>query len=98
MVNPDGGARLFQVRGTNELNTKATEVLARASSLSTNDVFLLKTDHICYLWYGKVCAVLWNNKLRKPRMNSLLDVILCLHFHTNPRVRLMSVSPGLQRG
>ncbi|XP_074478507.1 villin-1 isoform X3 [Sebastes fasciatus] len=56
VVNPDGGARLFQVRGTNELNTKATEVLARASSLSTNDVFLLKTDHICYLWYGKGCS------------------------------------------
>ncbi|XP_049912534.1 villin-1 isoform X2 [Epinephelus moara] len=56
VVNPDGGARLFQVRGTNELNTKATEVLARASSLNTNDVFLLKTDHMCYLWYGKGCS------------------------------------------
>ncbi|TDG97328.1 hypothetical protein EPR50_G00224870 [Perca flavescens] len=56
VVAPDGGARLFQVRGTNELNTKATEVLARASSLNTNDVFLLKTDHIIYLWYGKGCS------------------------------------------
>lgn len=56
MINPDSGARLFHVRGTNELNTKATEVLARASSLNTNDVFLLKTDRMCYLWYGKVCT------------------------------------------
>ncbi|XP_071341213.1 villin-1 isoform X2 [Trachinotus anak] len=56
VVNPDPGARLFQVRGTNELNSKATEVLARASSLNTNDVFLLKTDQICYLWYGKGCS------------------------------------------
>uniref|UniRef100_A0A8C4HGY9 Villin-like n=1 Tax=Dicentrarchus labrax TaxID=13489 RepID=A0A8C4HGY9_DICLA len=56
VVNPDGGARLFQVRGTNELNTKATELQARASSLNTNDVFLLKTDQICYLWYGKGCS------------------------------------------
>ncbi|XP_068603826.1 villin-1 [Brachionichthys hirsutus] len=55
VVNPDGGDRLFQVRGTSELNTKATEVLARASSLNTNDVFLLKTDRTCYLWYGKGC-------------------------------------------
>lgn len=54
VVNPEGGARLFQVKGTNDLNTKATEVLARASSLNTNDVFLLRTDHMCYLWYGKV--------------------------------------------
>uniref|UniRef100_A0A3B5A530 Villin like n=1 Tax=Stegastes partitus TaxID=144197 RepID=A0A3B5A530_9TELE len=55
VVNPDPGARLFQVRGTSELNTKATEVPARASSLNTNDVFLLKTDTKCYLWYGKGC-------------------------------------------
>ncbi|XP_055364192.1 villin-1, partial [Betta splendens] len=55
VTNPDNGARLFQVRGTNELNTKATEVLARASSLNSNDVFLLKTDQTCYLWYGKGC-------------------------------------------
>lgn len=58
-VNPDKGARLFQVRGNDELSTKATEVQARASSLNTNDVFLLKTDHVSYLWYGKVCASLW---------------------------------------
>uniref|UniRef100_A0A668A9K1 Villin like n=1 Tax=Myripristis murdjan TaxID=586833 RepID=A0A668A9K1_9TELE len=56
VVNPERGARLFQVRGTDELNTKATEVPARASSLNTNDVFLLKTDHMCYLWYGKGCS------------------------------------------
>ncbi|XP_071754784.2 advillin isoform X1 [Centroberyx gerrardi] len=56
VVNPEPGARLFQVRGTHELNTKATEVPARASSLNTNDVFLLKTDRLCYLWYGKGCS------------------------------------------
>uniref|UniRef100_A0A669CX69 Villin like n=1 Tax=Oreochromis niloticus TaxID=8128 RepID=A0A669CX69_ORENI len=55
VVNPAKDARLFQVRGTNELNTKATEVVARAASLSSNDVFLLKTDNISYLWYGKGC-------------------------------------------
>lgn len=54
VVNPDPGARLFQVRGEHEWNTKATEVPTRASSLNTNDVFLLKTDKVCYLWYGKV--------------------------------------------
>uniref|UniRef100_A0A3P8TSY3 Villin like n=1 Tax=Amphiprion percula TaxID=161767 RepID=A0A3P8TSY3_AMPPE len=50
VVNPNPAARLFQVRGTSEMNTKATEVPSRASSLNTNDVFLLKTDHKCYLW------------------------------------------------
>ncbi|XP_067433885.1 villin-1 isoform X2 [Thunnus thynnus] len=56
VVNPESDARLFQVRGTSELNTKAIEVIARASSLNTNDVFVLKTDNIGYLWYGKGCS------------------------------------------
>lgn len=46
--------RLFQVHGTNEYNTKAFEVPVRASSLNSNDVFVLKTPSCCYLWYGKV--------------------------------------------
>nr|XP_029506459.1 villin-1-like [Oncorhynchus nerka] len=56
VTNPGPGARLFQVRGTHEMNTRATEVPARSSSLNTNDVFLLKTDHMIYLWYGKGCS------------------------------------------
>ncbi|RVE58809.1 hypothetical protein OJAV_G00197440 [Oryzias javanicus] len=56
VVNPESSTRLFQIRGTNEMNTKATEVPARASSLNSNDVFLLKTDRVCYLWYGKGCS------------------------------------------
>lgn len=54
VVNPEQDARLFQVRGTDEMNTKATEVPPRSSSLNSNDVFLLKTIRVCYLWYGKV--------------------------------------------
>lgn len=75
VVNPDGGARLFQVRGTNELNTKATEVIARASSLNTNDVFLLKTDNMCYLWYGKVRAARASHELNKN-----VTLLVCLVF------------------
>lgn len=51
---PEPVIRLFQVRGTDETNTKATEVPARASSLNSNDVFLLTTSQVCYLWCGKV--------------------------------------------
>ncbi|XP_078259380.1 villin-1-like [Rhinoraja longicauda] len=47
---------LFQVRGKNEYNTKAFEVPARSLSLNSNDVFLLKAPHQCYLWYGKGCS------------------------------------------
>lgn len=57
---PEPAIRLFQVRGTNEMNTKATEVPARASSLNSNDVFLLATNQVCYLWCGKV-RLLWAN-------------------------------------
>lgn len=55
-VQPEPPIRLFQVRGTDEYNTKATEVPARAASLNSNDVFVLKTDSVCYLWCGKGCS------------------------------------------
>ncbi|NXU18049.1 VILI protein, partial [Pardalotus punctatus] len=53
---PTPSTRLFQVHGTNEYNTKAFEVPVRASSLNSNDVFVLKTPSCCYLWYGKGCS------------------------------------------
>ncbi|MBN3299062.1 VILI protein, partial [Amia calva] len=56
VASPTPGPRLFQIRGSNEFNTKAIEVAARASSLNTNDVFVLKTDLMCYLWFGKGCS------------------------------------------
>ncbi|XP_068092060.1 villin-1-like [Hyperolius riggenbachi] len=55
-TEPEPPIRLFQVRGTDEFNTKATEVPARAASLNSNDVFVLKTDAMCYLWCGKGCS------------------------------------------
>ncbi|XP_076823836.1 villin-1-like [Clavelina lepadiformis] len=45
--------RLFQVRGTNEFNTKAIEVKPVASSLNSNDVFLFKAPRETYMWCGK---------------------------------------------
>uniref|UniRef100_A0A8C3I2K8 Villin like n=2 Tax=Chrysemys picta bellii TaxID=8478 RepID=A0A8C3I2K8_CHRPI len=53
---PEPVVRLFQVRGTDEINTKTIEVPARASSLNSNDVFLLTTNQVCYLWCGKGCS------------------------------------------
>ncbi|NWI71086.1 VILI protein, partial [Todus mexicanus] len=53
---PSSSTRLFHVHGTNEYNTKAIEVPVRASSLNSNDVFVLKTPSCCYLWYGKGCS------------------------------------------
>ncbi|XP_072254499.1 advillin [Pyxicephalus adspersus] len=51
--NPEPPVRLFQIHGTEPSNTKAVEVSAYASSLNSNDVFLLKTQNEHYLWYGK---------------------------------------------
>uniref|UniRef100_A0A665TRH8 Advillin n=1 Tax=Echeneis naucrates TaxID=173247 RepID=A0A665TRH8_ECHNA len=45
--------RLFQVHGSNPSNTKAIEVPALATSLNSNDVFILKSQSGIYLWYGK---------------------------------------------
>ncbi|XP_067385934.1 advillin [Emydura macquarii macquarii] len=50
---PEPPVRLFQIHGTDRSNTKAVEVPAFASSLNSNDVFLLRTQAEHYLWYGK---------------------------------------------
>uniref|UniRef100_A0A2K5QP30 Villin-1 n=1 Tax=Cebus imitator TaxID=2715852 RepID=A0A2K5QP30_CEBIM len=55
-VESGPSTRLFQVQGTRDNNTKAFEVPARASSLNSNDVFVLKTQSCCYLWCGKGCS------------------------------------------
>ncbi|XP_054827114.1 villin-1 isoform X1 [Eublepharis macularius] len=55
-TDPVPSTRLFQVHGTNEYNTKAFEVPPRATSLNSNDVFILKSQTCCYLWYGKGCS------------------------------------------
>ncbi|XP_069087021.1 advillin [Pleurodeles waltl] len=52
-TEPEPPLRLFQIHGTHHLNTKAVEVPAFASSLNSNDVFLLKTPADYFLWYGK---------------------------------------------
>ncbi|CAG5982213.1 unnamed protein product [Menidia menidia] len=46
-------AILFQVRGSDTSNTKTIEVPALATSLNSNDVFLLKSQSGIYLWCGK---------------------------------------------
>lgn len=52
--DPEPPMRLFQVHGSDTSNTKAIEVPALASSLNSNDVFLLKSQSGVYLWCGKV--------------------------------------------
>ncbi|KJE93069.1 villin [Capsaspora owczarzaki ATCC 30864] len=47
------GTRLFQVRGTNEFNTRAVQVAERAASLNSNDTFVLETPKKVYIWFGK---------------------------------------------
>ncbi|XP_055967595.1 villin-1 [Sorex fumeus] len=55
-TQPEPATRLFQIRGSNANNTKAIEVPAQATSLNSNDVFVLKTQACCYLWCGKGCS------------------------------------------
>ncbi|CAJ1051747.1 advillin [Xyrichtys novacula] len=51
--DPEPPIRLFQVHGSDPSNTKAIEVSALASSLNSNDVFLLRSQTGVYLWCGK---------------------------------------------
>lgn len=48
-----GDVRLYHVRGTTQLNTKATQVEEKASSLNSNDCFVLLTPKVTYAWLGK---------------------------------------------
>uniref|UniRef100_A0A8C9WV65 Advillin n=1 Tax=Sander lucioperca TaxID=283035 RepID=A0A8C9WV65_SANLU len=50
---PEPPIRLFQIHGSDPSNTKAIEVPALATSLNSNDVFLLKSQSGMYLWCGK---------------------------------------------
>jgi len=50
------GTRLFQVRGTNDYNTRAIQVPEKASSLNSGDVFALECPANFYLWMGKGCT------------------------------------------
>ncbi|KAK5872261.1 hypothetical protein PBY51_012977 [Eleginops maclovinus] len=52
-ADPEPPIRLFQVHGSDPSNTKAMEVPALASSLNSNDVFLLKSQSGIHLWCGK---------------------------------------------
>lgn len=49
---PESNTRLFQVRGTKSLNTKAVQVQPRAGSLNSNDVFIADTEKKVFLWIG----------------------------------------------
>lgn len=49
----DSPIRLFQVKGSDHHNTKAIEVKVAASSLNSNDVFLLKSPKNLWMWCGK---------------------------------------------
>ncbi|XP_057560679.1 villin-like protein isoform X2 [Hippopotamus amphibius kiboko] len=53
---PASATRLFHTQGTDSYNTRTLEVPARASALNSNDVFLLVTAGLCYLWFGKACS------------------------------------------
>uniref|UniRef100_A0A1B6F7X6 HP domain-containing protein n=1 Tax=Cuerna arida TaxID=1464854 RepID=A0A1B6F7X6_9HEMI len=44
---------LIQVRGNQSHNTRATQVVLKASSLNSNDVFVLRNVSTCYVWCGK---------------------------------------------
>jgi len=47
------GVSLFHVRGTNSLNTRAVQVIEKASSLNSGDVFVLLTPDTMFVWEGK---------------------------------------------
>ena len=47
---------LLQVKGSSHLNCKAIHETLSASSLNTNDCFVLVSGGMSYVWFGKVCV------------------------------------------
>lgn len=64
------GTRLFQVRGTNDYNTRAEQVPETSSSLNSNDVFILETPSVTYLWIGKE-----SNEEEKVMGKNIIEVV-----------------------
>lgn len=50
----EDGTRLFRIRGTEPEDVRAEQMPEVASSLDSDDVFLLETPSSNYLWFGKV--------------------------------------------
>lgn len=48
------GTRLFQVRGLSDIDTRACQRPEVAASLNSDDVFVLETPSLTYLWKGSV--------------------------------------------
>lgn len=48
------GVRLFRVRGTTADDVRADQMATSASSLASDDVFILETPEMSYIWEGHV--------------------------------------------
>jgi len=46
---------LFHIKGTNSLNTRATQVDMKTDSLNSGDSFVLRNLNTLYVWYGRLC-------------------------------------------
>ncbi len=53
-IKPSGN-RLFKIRGTTEDNVHAEQLSAVATSLASDDTFILDTTNTTYVWNGVVC-------------------------------------------
>jgi hypothetical protein len=51
-----GPVALYQIRGTNPLNTRAIQVVERAASLNSGDVFICTSPNKVFMWSGKGCT------------------------------------------
>ncbi|KAK4871750.1 hypothetical protein RN001_015874 [Aquatica leii] len=49
----DGETRLYRVRGTNEVDVRASQQVAAARSLESDDVFIVENGVHTWLWFGK---------------------------------------------
>ncbi|XP_076311001.1 gelsolin, cytoplasmic-like isoform X1 [Tachypleus tridentatus] len=49
----EDGTRMFQIKGTSDVDTRAQQVPEKATSLNSDDVFVVETPSVTHLWIGK---------------------------------------------
>lgn len=50
------GVRLFRIRGTCAEDVRADQLPEKASSLASDDAFVLETPGVTYVWFGSGCS------------------------------------------
>lgn len=76
-INGDSSdsTKLFRIRGTCTEDVRADELPALASSLASDDIFIVKTANVVYVWKGIVSIKMSSSRRLIAKMYSICAII-----------------------